>query len=683
MKRKLITAAIILAAILLIAAALILLGVFVYPHAMAELTEVPFHDILEFQWNREQQILAEFAQYNYTVYDPFIVLDPYSMNPLSALILFQTDTAETVEVTIMGDDEFSTFVYTHQIVPPRAEVPVIGLYAGRANTVTLTISGRTWEHEIITEPLPVDFPDFRLHTSIPEKMAQGVTLITAIFESYSPLLDHNGQVRGFLSNKAIGHGTSMIVLENGNMLSTGYEFMMIPYHKSFLIEWNWLGRIFRIYDVPHGIHHSIYELPNGDILASANNINIHESGTREDVVIIIDRETGEVTREFDFRYIVDETRRPHHHFDPGVLNAPITDWMHVNAAVFDPVHNSVIASSPTQSMVISIDASTQAINWILGPHYNYREDLQRYLLTPVGEDFMWSWAQHDPRILESDDPNIVNILLFDNGANRSFYKETSIPAHENFSRAVKYRINLADMTIEQLWQFGEELGADYYSVYLGNSVFLGDTVLINFGGMLRQDGIPIDDLMQSVMGNTVTNSAILEVTLDGQIVFEVSVHENDFTMAAGTYMATRIALFSPDSFTTLLGERRGERIGTPPFAIAPDDLTVPPIYFGPMSVQLTTLHRVGDRLVIDGTLYNGGETRLLSRVFVILRGRSGYYAFMANSGLNGRFMASVDLSALSPGQYQIAFIGATVEGNDALGRPTTGHFPTEYRVTVN
>ena len=101
-----------------------------------------------------------------------------------------------------------------------------------------------------------------------------------------------------------------------------------------------------------------------------------------------------------------------------------------------------------------------------------------------------------------------------------------------------------------------------------------------------------------------------------------------------------------------------------------------------MSARLTVIHRVGDRLVIDGTLYNDGETRLLSRVFVILRGRNGHHAFMANSGLNGRFMASVDLSALPNGEYQIAFVGATTEGNDALGRRTIGHFPTEYRVTV-
>jgi len=682
LKKKIILSAITVAAVLIIAASLLLLGVLVHPFNMDELTEVPIFDILEFQWNREQEILAVFAQYNYTIDDPFIVIDPYDMNPLSALILFSTDSAAYADVVIQGDDEFATFRYTHRVVPPRAEIPIIGLYAGRTNIVTLTIDGRTWEYEITTEPLPVDFPDYILHVSVPEKMAPGVTLLTAIFESYSPLIDHNAQVRGFFSNKRIGHGTSMIVLENGNMLSTGDEFMMIPYHKSFLIEYNWLGKIFRVYDVPNGIHHSIYEMPNGNILASSNNINMRQTGTREDVAIIIDRTTGEVIRTFDFREIIDETRAPHHHFHPGVLNAPITDWMHMNAAVFDPVHNAVITSSPTQSMVISIDADTSAINWILGPHYNHREDLQRYLLTPIGEGFEWSWAQHDPRILYSDDPNIINILIFDNGANRSFYKETSIAAIDNYSRAVKYRISLADMTIEQLWQFGEELGSDYYSTYLGNAVLLGDTVLINFGGKLRQDGVPTDDLISSVMGITVTNSAIMEVTLDGEIVFEVSVHENDFTAAAGTYMATRIPLFVSESFSALLGDVRGERVGSPPVSRRADDINIPPIYFGRMSADLREIHRVGDRLVIEGTLFNDGQTRLLSRAYIVLRGRSGAHVFETHSGFNGRFFLSVDLAELPPGQYQIAFIGATVEGNDALGNRTIGHFRTNYRVTV-
>jgi len=657
-------------------------GLFVYPFGMANLTEVPEFDILEYQWNREQAILAEFAQYNYTIDDPLIVLDPYDLNPLAALILFETQESTEIEVEIKGDDELSTIKYTHRIIPPRAEVPIIGLYAGRTNNIKLTIGDITREYNITTEPLPVDFPDYVLQSSTPEMMTPGVTLLTAIFESYSPLLDSNAQVRGFLSNKRFAHGTSMIVLQNGNMLSTGDEFMQIPYHKAFLIEYNWLGKIFRIYDVPNGIHHGLYEMPNGDILAVSNNAQMHRTGTREDVVIIIDRETGEIKKTYDFRDILDEQREPYHHFHSGIQNAPIRDWMHTNAAVYDPIHNAIIVSSPTQSAIVSINAETSEINWILGPHYGYNEYHRNNLLKPVGDGFQWSWAQHDPRILDSHDPPIINILLFDNGTSRSFYEETAVAAADNYSRAVIYRINTAEMTIEQLWQFGSELGPEFYSTYLGSAQKLGETVLINFGGQLRRDGIPTDNLMQSVMGNSVTNSRIIEVTCDGDIIFDMTVHENAYTMAAGTYSATRIPLFSRDSFTTLLGDAKGERVGTPFLSRQPENFTVPHIYMGRMSAKFSVMQRTNDRLVIDGTLLNNETTRLLSRAYIVFRGRSGTHIYEANSGLNGRFFLSVDLSVLPAGQYQIAFIGATVEGNDALGRRTIGHFRTEYRVTI-
>ena len=671
---------IVTAAIAVLAA--FLLGAFVYPYSIQRLTEVPEFDVLEYQFAREMEILSDYSGHRYTIDDPYIIADPYNMNPLCALIMFETETESEVDIVIAGDDEHSTFTYTHSAAYPRAEIPIIGMYAGRANHITLIVDGRAYEHIIRTEPLPVDFPDYALHYSSPGKMAPGVTLLTAIFESYSPFLDNNAHVRGFLSNKRYAHGTTTIMLKNGNMLSTGDEFKQIPYHKAFLIEYNWLGKIFRIYNVPNGVHHSIHETPNGDILAVSNNADMYNTGTREDVVIIIDRETGEVKKSYDYRTILDETREPYHHFHSGIVNAPIRDWMHANSSVYDPVHNAIITSSPTQSAVVSIDADAGSINWILGPHDGYSDGLREYLLTPIGDDFEWSWAQHDVRLLETDEPGFVDIVLFDNGQSRSFYKDTAVAAADNYSRAVVYRIDPAAMTVEQLRQFGKELGSDYYAAYLGNAQHLGDTILVNFGGLLKRDGIPSDDLMQSVMGGMVTNSHIVEVTQGGDVVFSVSVHENEYTQAAGTYHAMRMPLFSRESYKVGLGEMKGERIGSPYICPVPEDIEVPLIYMGRLSAEFSFIYREDDRLVIDGVLYNGGTTRLISKVYVVLRSGRGLHVYEANSGLNGRFFLSVDLSELPAGEYQITVIGATVEGNDALGKRSAGYFATDYKVTV-
>ena len=109
---------------------------------------------------------------------------------------------------------------------------------------------------------------------------------------------------------------------------------------------------------------------------------------------------------------------------------------------------------------------------------------------------------------------------------------------------------------------------------------------------------------------------------------------------------------------------------------------MPPIYLGRLSADFAVAHIERDRLVLDGTLLHDGEMRLLSKAFVVFRGRGGSYVYEANSGLNGRFFLSVDLNELPPGEYQIAVAGATVEGNDALGKRSVGHFRTQYKVTA-
>jgi hypothetical protein len=85
------------------------------------------------------------------------------------------------------------------------------------------------------------------------------------------------------------------------MIAAGDEYKMTPYNMASLFEYNWLGKIFVEFEVPHAVHHGVYEMPNGDFLATGNHINMFETGTREDVAIIIDRLSGEIIKEYDFR----------------------------------------------------------------------------------------------------------------------------------------------------------------------------------------------------------------------------------------------------------------------------------------------------------------------------------------------------------------------------------------------
>ena len=693
-KRRVFIIALIVICVFTAAAGVIRSGILTTPteQSLAKLTEVPAYDILSWQFARENEILENYAAGTYTIDAPFVIVDPYEMNPCSALVLFDTDQPSDIRVTIAGKDDSSTITYTKTGSGTHVEVPIVGLYAGTKNDVRLEdASGHQANITIETEALPVDFQQYELVQSIPARMEPGFTLCVACFEhSYTALIDCNADVRGYLSNQYMAHGTSVIQLQNGDMLATGDEYKQEPYNMTSLWEFNWLGKVFREYEVPNAVHHDISELPNGDILAVSNNVNMFATGTREDVAIILDRETGDVIRTFDFRKILDETRTPFNHFHPNIVNALNVDWMHMNAAVYDADNNSLIVSSPIQSMVVSLSLEKGEINWILGPHEGYEGTsayLANYLLTPVGDNFEWQWCQHAPSILPDTDhdPNTIDLILLDNGQNRSFDEATALDAKDNYSRGVCYRIHQKEKTVEQLWEYGRERGSDCYATFLGDADLLSKTQnrLLCFGGQLRSNGEPVDTIVAGVFGGLVVNSRIVEVTADQQVVFEVAAHENAYSSSAETYQAERLTLYSDPSFAYQLGQVQGIRLGTNDNNELDDTVQAPLVYGGGISVSFHRICNENGRLIIDGTLTKQGKSYLLGRAAIILKSTDQTYVFETYTAMNCRFFASIDLTQLEPGTYQISVAGAIREGNDTQsGRLHKGHMRTDYKITV-
>jgi len=663
---------------------------------LSELEEVPEFDILAWQFSREKEILANFQVDAHGLENPFVVLDPYEMNPLAALLLFDTQTPCSVEMRVGGKDAVSEISYTLHQQLLHHEVPVLGLYPGKENRVSLTAhfsdgASQTTFLSIATDALPVDFQVYSLVESQPAKMEPGLTLMIACFShSYTCLLDANGDVRGYLSRKDMAHGTSIVLLQNGRFLSTGNEYRQIPYNMTSLWEWNWLGKVFQEYEVPHAVHHDVNELPNGDFLAVSNHRDMFQTGTREDVVVVVDRATGMVEKEIDFRNILVETREPYHHFHPDVRNTPNIDWMHTNGAILDSHDGTYIVSSPTQSMVVKVDPETSQIVWILGPHEGYDGEsaqLEPFLLSPVGEEFEWAWCQHEPMIMPDADgnPDTLDLLLFDNGQSRSFSKDGAVLPEHNYSRAVVFRIDEKNRTVEQLWEYGKERGSEMYSTFLGDADYLPGTSnrLICFGGQLRTEGKPVDEIFSGVMGTTVTRSRVVEVSEDGEVVFEVAVAENAFSSSAETYQVERIPVFSAGGFADSLGEVRGQRVGESKFLSPCTSVSAPLLFTSKLGVSFQDMHREGGRLIVDGSISYDGKTYLLGRAFLVFRSESNVYLFEANTSLNGRFFASVNLQDFEPGEYMISVAGAVREGNDALnGEMFQGHVLSGYRVCV-
>jgi hypothetical protein len=82
-------------------------GVLVMPTAasLAKATPVESYDVLEYQFQREQDILADHVKGSYSPQNPYIIQDPYQANPLSALVLFETAEPAQVSVTVGGKNQ--------------------------------------------------------------------------------------------------------------------------------------------------------------------------------------------------------------------------------------------------------------------------------------------------------------------------------------------------------------------------------------------------------------------------------------------------------------------------------------------------------------------------------------------------------------------------------------------------
>jgi hypothetical protein len=695
MKKKLIITFSTMIIVLGTAAGILFSGVLVMPTetSLAQATPVASYDILEFQNQRELDILTDYAKGSYTPQAPYIIQDPYQANPLTALIIFETSQPARVTVTVAGINPFTTFPHKIEGFSTHHEVAVLGLYAGRTNRVDLAIAyqdGRvdTVQHNLQTEPLPYDFPNLEILVSQPEKMEPGVDLMIACLDTnYSYLLDANGDVRGYFTNKYFGHCTAMRVLQNGHLLATGDVEKLMPYNMYTLWEMNLLGKVFVEYEVPNAVHHDIIELDNGDFLAVSNNANVPLGyDTREDVIIRIDRQTGMVKNEYDLRKILDDRRDPYNHYDPGIQNAPNRDWAHTNSVAMDETGNSIIVSSPIQSAVVKFNADTNKIDWILSSPEGWDGEFskyQQYLLTPIGTGFEWQWGQHSIKLLPDTDgdPNTVEILLFDNGQARSYTQAGSVAPPDNYSRAVIFRINEINRTVEQIWQYGKQLGSGAYSTFLGGVEELPATgnFNISFGGMIRQSGIPVDDIVAGVIGEVQVQSRVVEVQRNGGQVFDVSVTPNH-TSDSETYQVRKINLY-PSAVDYALGASKGQRKGEVQ-ASGTTSYTLPNFFIPRFTMNFDQIYKQNGTFIVKGNFLYQGKTYLLGKVLFVLKNREHQYVFASNAGVNGNFSARFDLNQVEPGEYAIYVAGGVVDGMDALGKVKPGYNPTGYKIQV-
>lgn len=582
--------AIILLAILLVVVLVTLFWVALGGNMNSQAVAISDNIIIK-QTETEQKITAN----GYTIDNPNIILNPYGNSPLTALVAFHTDQPVAPTITISGKDNLTTYSHTFETTTDHY-LPIYGLYAATNNRVNITYddNGTLVDRAIYiqTDPLPDKVAQPTDVFADKARLDNGLYFFTPSSDSYAAAYDVNGDVRWYLSQLATWE---IDRLDNGHLLLSSDRLVNQPYYTTGLYEVDLLGKIYAEYRLPGGYHHDYFEMPNGNLLVATNDFN-NPQGTVEDVVVELDRQTGDIVKTFNLRDILPME-------DGKSENWSSYDWFHNNSIWYDERTNSVILSGRHQDAVIALDYTTGQLKWIIGDPANWSTEYQKYFFRPIGGNFEWQWSQHAAMVTPEG-----YIFLFDNGNNKSKIASNYVSAKDSYSRGVMYKINTDDMTIEQVWQYGKERGSDFYSPYISDVDYLGpDHYIVHSGGIVRVDGQPSNQPAGLADGQNINLQSDTVELLNDQVIFEIKLPVNN-------YRVEKMSLYTnTDKYQPGMAKQLGT-LGT----TKPDQQTTKLTMSGQKPDQAYQSHHIElsqerDRLVVKGQFKRGQDVNVILR----------------------------------------------------------------------
>jgi arylsulfate sulfotransferase len=485
-------------------------------------------------------------------------LNPNGSTPLAAELRVVFSGHATLDVSIQGAESWSLSSEGTDGV----NLPVLGFKPGREYqvTVTLTTGAETLvlgPLELVTAPLPSDFPALELLSSAPERMAPGHTLFSTTGDvGYLVVVDERGEVVWYHPLDGLGDARK---LANGNLLfldGASSESGEAIVEMTFLgHEVRRLARVGALGGPLGGFNHEVFPARNGNFYSlEASALQIegfrtdYEDATLHGTVEVFDcllvevDAAGNPLRKKGLLDILDRERVSYDSLDPTPPFGDYqNDWIHANAIVPVNDDSSFIISARNQDAVFKLSQDWSQLHWLLANHTGWSEPFRQYLLTPVGvpagEEFRWPYHQHSPELTPDG-----TVLLFDNGNYRATPGDgrTPMPDEISYSRAVEYRIDEEAMTIEELWSY-EYPGARLFSFAMGDANLheSSNTVLLTYGMLPAVGDVPTADL-----GWGFAQARLVEVARDrdDEVVFDLAVHGTTADgFGAGVYRAVRIA----------------------------------------------------------------------------------------------------------------------------------------------
>lgn len=352
-------------------------------------------------------------------------------------------------------------------------VPVIGLYAGYENQVSMELARRgddpiQLEVDIATTPY-VDPTGIYSQPDIVVKRPAGSPLGFDFIYIKSGLgapivVDTDGEIRWTASGVSNSQSSTFV----GDSFIIGDSAHPIVYRLGLDGNLSQMslppsGYIDFTHDIVHGKLGLLSEV--GAMSGGIENID-------SNVIEMRDSSTVTILRQWDLGAILSNYMTSQGD-DAAAFVRPGVDWFHLNSAIYDPIDDSIIVSS-RENFVIKLDYSTGAIEWILGDptKYWYTFPSLRAKALTLAPGGLYPIGQHGLSIT----PDGL-LMLFDDGLG-SLNEPAGEPAGQTrtYSAVSTYSIDPQTMTAQEVWRY--DAGQTIYSPLCSSAYELPDQSLL-------------------------------------------------------------------------------------------------------------------------------------------------------------------------------------------------------------
>ncbi|MEO7166723.1 MAG: aryl-sulfate sulfotransferase [Spartobacteria bacterium] len=322
----------------------------------------------------------------------------------------------------------------------RITLPVFGLYAGRNNSVTITVSFKdgTSRQRVVSITTPAYDGGTYSNPNVVVPRLPGTTLsydfmlLKGYATPITPLIvDTDGEVRWI--GTANVSTQNVAVFDNAFYLGSGTSLVRTEFDgvTTTLANYSSIGVT--------GFHHNFDPGREGLIM------DVDTVSQIESVNIEVDKD-GSVLRTWNLADIISAAMVAGGDDPSSFVKPTPTDWFHNNATAYRSSDNSLIVSS-RENFVIAIDYDSGAIKWILGdPTKNWHQfaSLRAFELS-LGPDTLPPIGQHAVSMPGDQ------LLLFDDGAASNY----QVPPGENrtYSAPRKYQIDTIAKQATEVWHY--------------------------------------------------------------------------------------------------------------------------------------------------------------------------------------------------------------------------------------